>query len=298
MYIILYSIPRAARNLWTNWRASLNSVLIVASSLAVLGMIAVLYLNVVHISEFLLSNTTISLFLEPGLSSVERDSVMETVQKHPMVNRAALVTPEQGLMSFADKLGADRSLLADIEKDSLPYTIDFEVYLNYRKRIGEIAEQFGGLPGVEEVVYAERLIGKVKLFFDLTAAIGVFFSGLILISFCLIIANATRLSLYSRRQEIEILHLAGATRGFIRSGFLVEGMLLAVAGWGVALALVSFAYRLVIAGLTWNTFTMQLKELSVFFSWQTLAISLLLIVALGAASSQISVNRVLREIEP
>ena len=182
MYII-YSIPRAARNLWTNWHASLNSVLIVASSLAVLGMIAILYLNVVHISEVLLSNTTISLFLKPGLSAPERNQVLETVEMHPMVIRAALVTPEEGLNSFASKLGADRSFLADIEKDSLPYTVDFEVYLNYRKRIGDIAEQLGGLPGVEQAVYAERLIGKVKLFFDLTKGIGIFFSALILVSF-------------------------------------------------------------------------------------------------------------------
>jgi cell division transport system permease protein len=294
----MYNIPRAVRNLWKNWRASLNSVLIVASSLAVLGMIAILYLNVVHISEILLSNTTVSLFLKPGISAGERDSLLEKVQKHPMVNRAALVTPEQGLKSFASKLGADHSFLLDIGKSSLPHTIDFDVFLNYRKRIGDIAAQLGGLPGVEEAVYAERLIEKVKLFFDLTRGVGLFFSALILISFCLIIANSTRLSLHSRRQEIEILHLAGATRGFIRSGFLVEGVLVAVVGWVVAVGLVGFAFKLIVAGLTWNAFTMRLKDLSVFFSWQMLVGSLLVIMALGAVSSQLSVNRMLREIEP
>ena len=281
-----------------NWRASLNSVLIVASSLAVLGMIAILYMNVVHISQILLSNTTVSLFLKHGISAGERETLLENVQKHPMVNRAALVTPEQGLKSFVSKLGADRTFLIDIDKDILPYTIDFDVSLNYRERIGDIAAQLGGLPGVEEVVYAERLIDKVKLFFDLTRGVGLFFSALILISFCLIIANSTRLSLHSRGQEIEILHLAGATRGFIRSGFLVEGVLVAVVGWSVAVAMVGFAFKLIVAGLTWNAFTMRLKEMAIFFSWQMLAGSLLVVMVLGAVSSQLSVNRMLREIEP
>ena len=276
----------------------MNSVLIVASSLAVLGMISILYINVVHISEVLLSNTTVSLFLKPGLSSGEREGLLERVMKHPMVHNAVLVTPEEGIKAFAIKLGADHSLLLDIEKDELPYTIDFEVFLNYRKRIGDIAEQLGGLPGVEETVYAERMIEKVKLFFDLTKGVGLFFSALILVSFCLIIANSTRLSLHSRRQEVEILHLAGATRGFIRSGFLVEGVMVAVAGWVIALMLVGFAFQLIIAGLSWDAFTIRLKEISIFFSWQMLAVSLLVIMVLGAISSRLSVSRMLKEIEP
>ncbi len=297
MYLI-YSIPRAARNSWRNWRASLNSALIVASSLAVLGMISLLYINVVHISEILLSNTTVSLFLKPGLENPERAALLQRVQKHPMVKNAKLVTPREGLKSFAAKLGADQTLLNDMEADGLPYTIDFEVFLDYRRRIGDIADKLGNMSGVEETVYAERLIDKVKLFFDLTRGVGLFFSALILISFCLIVANSTRLSLHSRRQEIEILHLAGATRGFIRSAFVLEGMLLALVGWAIALALVRFAFQLIIAGLTWNTFTMRLKDLSLFFSWQTLAVSLLVIVVLGGVSSHLSVNRMLKDIEP
>ena len=297
MYLI-NSIPRAARNSWKNWRASLNSVLIVASSLSVLGMISLLYLNVVHVSEILLSNTTVSLFLQPSLENPERTALLERVQKHPMVKNAKLVTPREGLKSFAAKLGADQALLSDMETDGLPYTIDFEVFLDYRRRIGDIVDKLGKMNGVEETVYAERLIDKVKLFFDLTRGVGLFFSALILVSFCLIVSNSTRLSLHSRRQEIEILHLAGATRGFIRSAFVAEGMLLALAGWAIALVLVRFTYQLIIAGLTWNTFTMRLKEMSLFFSWQTLAVSLLVIMVLGGVSSHLSVNRMLKDVEP
>ena len=295
---LISGIPRAFRNLRKNWRASLNNILIVASSLAVLGMSALLYLNVLHISEIWLSNTTVSLFLRPGLADHERARPLKRVQEHPMVARAALVSPEEGLRSIAAKLGGNHDFLSRAEKGGLPYTIDFDVFVDYRKRIGTLAKSFGDMGGVEEVIYAERVIGKAKLFFDLTKGLGLFFGALILISFCLIIANATRLSLHSRRQEIEILHLAGATRGYIRAAFVVEGVLLAVIGWALALVLVRFAFTLLIAGLTWNELTMALKELAVFFSWRMLAGSLVLLAALGALSSNLSVNRVLKAIEP
>ncbi|MCZ6628272.1 MAG: permease-like cell division protein FtsX [SAR324 cluster bacterium] len=297
MYLIS-GIPRAIRNLRRNWHASLNSILIVASSLALLGMVGLLYVNVVHISEIWLSNTTVSLFLKPSLGERQRHLLLRRVQDHPLVARAVLVSPEEGLRSLAAKLGADNGFLTGAEKEGLPYTIDFEVFVDYRKRIGSLAESFDKFNGVEEVVYAERVLGKAKLFFDLTKGLGVFFAGMILISFCLIIANAARLSLYSRRQEIEILHLSGATRGYIRSAFVVEGVLLALIGWALALVLVWFAFQLVIAGLTWNDFTMVLKQLSVFFPWEVLVGALLVLVGLGALSSYLAVNRVLKAIEP
>lgn len=296
--VLIYGIPRGFRNLRKNWRSSVNSVLIVASSLAVLGMIALLYVNVVHVSRIWFSNTTVSLFLKDGISTVDRQRLLAKVRGHPLVKNVVLVSPARGLESLAAKLGADRNFLTKAEKDGLPYTIDFQVFLDHRGRIGAIAKNFGGLSGVAEVIYAERVMEKVKVFFDLTRGIGIFFGGLILISFCLIIANATRLSLHARRQEIEILHMAGATRAFIRGAFVVEGMLLALIGWLGALGLVWFCFKLLVAGLTWNAFTMTLKDLSIFFSFHTLGISLAVILALGGLSSHLSVNRLLRSIEP
>lgn len=291
-------IPRGFRNLWKNRRASFNSILIVASSLAVLGMIALLYLNVVHISQVWLSNTTVSLFLTEGLSAARRERILDEVRKNPIVRNAVAISPKSGLRALAAKLGANHNVLTDAELQGLPYTIDFEVLVDHRKKIGAIAKGFGRLAGVQEVVYAERVIDKVQLFFDLTKGLGIFFSTLILISFCFMIANATRLSLHSRRQEIEILHMAGATRGFIRSAFVIEGILIATIGWAVAIGLVWFSFRLLIAGLTWNEFTEALRDITIFFTPEMLGASLIVIAGLGAGSSHLSVTRVLRSIEP
>ncbi len=295
---LIYGIPRGFRNLRKNWRASLNSVLIVASSLAVLGMVALLYVNVIHLSQIWFSNTTVSLFLEDGLARQQRQRLLEKVKGNPLVKKAELISPKKGLESLAAKLGTDSNFLSNVEKEGIPYTIDFEIFVDHRSRLGKIARGFGKLPGVAEVVYAERLMDKVKLFFELTRAIGIFFGVLVLVSFCLIIANATRLSLQARRQEIEILHMAGAARAFIRSAFVVEGMLVALLGWLVATGLVWFAFELIVAGLSWDPFTTTLKTLAVFFPLRILAISLAVILVLGGLSSHLAVNRLLRSIEP
>jgi cell division transport system permease protein len=293
-----YGIPRALRGLRTNWQANANNVLILAASLAVLGMIVLLYLNVVHFSETWLSNTTVSLFLRQGLPEPQRQALLEQVRQHPLVKDARMVSPGDGLRDLADKLGADQSLLAGAGNEGLPYTIDFDLFVDYRDRVGTVAERFRGLPGVADVVYTEHLLEQVRLFFVMIKAIGAFFIGLILVSFYMIVSLATKLSLHARREEIEILSLVGATRRFICSAFIVEGMLIALAGSLLAAGIVWLCHQLLISGLSWNEVTAGIKEQAVFFPLQALGGALAAAAVLGAVSSYLAVSRMLRELQP
>jgi cell division transport system permease protein len=293
-----YGIPRALRGLRTNWRATANNILILAASLAVLGMIVLLHLNVVHFSETWLSNTSVSLFLRQGLEDGQRRALLEQVRRHPLVRSAELVSPAEGLRDLAEKLGADPALLAGAGADGLPYTIDFELLVDYRSRVGSVAERFRALPGVTDVVYTERLLEQVRLFFVMTKAIGGFFIGLILISFYLVVSHATKLSLYARREEIEILSLVGATRHFICSAFIVEGLLIALAGSALATGIVWLSHQVLISGLSFNEVTAVIKQQAVFFPLEALGTALGAAALLGALSSYLAVNRLLRDLQP
>jgi cell division transport system permease protein len=295
--LIRYGIPRARQSLLRNPWAALNSILILTASLAVMGMIGLLYLNVQHFAQLWLSNTSVSLFLRPELDDDGRAAILERVRQHPLVKSAALVTPQEGLRVLSERLGGDSSLLTGIDSAALPYSIDFDVVVDYRKRLGEIAHTFRNIPGVEEVIYTERVLEKIDLFFSLTQAVGIFFLALLAISFYLTVAHSTRLSLHSRRDELQILDLVGATRGVIRSAFVVEGVFIAAAGYALALAVVGVCYVLVARGLGFNALTHTLQGQTVFLPWPALAAAFLVTVGLAALSSRQSVNRMLRELE-
>jgi len=292
-----YGIPRALRHLRRHPAHAFNSALVIAAALSVLGMITLLYLNVQHVSRLWLSNTTLSLFLEPGIPARERAAVLDAVQRHPLVRTAREVTPQQGLNDLAEKLGTDHALLRDAA-GGLPYTIEAEVFLDQRDRLAEVARRLRRLSGVDDVVYAERVWEQVDLFFTLTRGVGLFFIGLILVAFYLIVSNAVRLSMYARREEIEILTLIGASRPYIRSAFVVEGVLVSLVGSLLALGIVWFCYELLLAGMTWSEWTMQLRRIAVFYPRELLAGAVLTAAALGGISSRISVNHLLARMEP
>lgn len=292
-----YGIPRGLRSLRTNWKANFNTILILSSSLAVLGMIVLLYLNLSHFSEIWFSNSKISLFLDAGIEQERRTALLDQVRGHEMVKKAEMVTPRQGLKELAKTLGANQNILAGAGVEGIPYTIDLEIRVGHQEQIGAVARSLAKLPGVEDVIYTERRLRNVRMFFTVLQGVGGFFIALILISLFLIVSHATKLSLHSRREEIEILSLVGATRGFIRSSLIVEGLLVSLAGGVVSVAMIWICYQFLRAGLSWKELTISIQGEAVFFRFENLLYALGAAGLLGAVSSYFAVNRLLKDME-
>jgi len=293
-----YGIPRALQNLRTNWRTAFYSTLIIAASFALLGIGVLLYANVMNLSRLWLSNTSLSLFLKPGTTAEQRAALLSRLREDPAVSRAAEVTPEEGLRLLADKLGTERSLMEGLDPGNLPYTIDFDLELEERANIGDIAARYRQAPGVEEVVYGERAVERVRAFFNVIRGVGLFLVALILLAFWFIVSNAAKLSLYSRRDEIEILAAVGATRRVIGSSFVVEGMLMAGTGFLAALAITFLCYEVLVAALSWSDSTRTLAGRTQFFPWQGLLFALLGTLSVAGLGSRVAVTRLLRAMEP
>jgi cell division transport system permease protein len=292
-----YGIPRALQSLRTEWRASLYSTLIIAAAFAILGIGVLLYLNVTHLSRLWLSNTSLSLFIAPATTPEQRQALLERVRGDPAARRVVMVSPEEGLRRLAHRLGTDPAVIQGVEAANLPYTIDFDLDVEERAHIREIAARYRQAQGVEEVVYAERELDKVRLFLRVVQGVGVFFVALTALAFWFIVSNSTKLSLYARREEIEILAAVGATRRVISSSFVVECVLLAGAGFLLAVAINGISYGLLVSALSWSEATQALRGRMVFFPPGALGVAGLATLALAGLGSHVSVRRLLRGIE-
>lgn len=293
-----YGWSRALANLRRTWHSALGTLLMLTAALAVLGMVGLLYVNVEHLGRLWLSNTTLSLFLKGGLDEAARQELLGQVKANPLVQRAQLVSPREGLQQLAERLGADHALMQGLDESALPYAIDIEVGVDYRKRLGEAARQFRTLPGVEDVVYSERLLEKVQAFFAAVEWVGAGFVALVTVAFCLIVAQGTRLSLYARREEVEILDLVGATGRLIRGAFVLEGVLIALGAWALALGLVAGAYAAIRQGIEASPLAPWVQGQTVFLPWFAWGGAGAAAVVLAALSAWLAVSRLLRELTP
>lgn len=291
-----YGWSRALASLRRSWRAALGTMVMLTAALAVLGMVGLLYVNVDHLGRIWLSNTTVSLFLKSDLDDASRQQLLGQVRASSLVQRAQLVSPKEGLQQLAERLGADHALMQGLDESALPWAIDLEVAVDYRKRLGEAARQFRAMAGVEDVVYSERLLDKVQAFFTAVAWLGAGFVTLGAAAFCLIVAQGTRLSLYARRDEVEILDLIGAPPRMIRGAFVFESVLIALGACCAGLGLVAGAYSIIRVTLDAGPLAPWMQGQTVFLPWYAWSVAIAAALALAGASANWAVRRLLREI--
>jgi len=293
-----YGWTRAWSNLRRTWRSALGTLIMLMATLSVMGMAGLLAVNVEHLGRLWLSNTAMSLFLKSELDDGARQSLLAQVRANPVVQQAQLISPKEGLQQLAERLGADHALMQGLDETALPYAIDVEVSVDYRKRLGDLARQFRALPGIDDVVYSERLLDKVQAFFDVVQWVGTAFVALVALAFCLIIAQATRLSLYARREEVEILDLVGATRGMVRSAFVLESVLISLGAWLAALGLVAGSFIAIRQVLNSSPLAPWVQGQTIFLPWLACAAVGGAAILLSALSAAWAVSRLLREITP
>ena len=218
---------RAAVNLW---RAPLPSLLAVITISLALFLAATLVASVSSARALLASwgaQPSVTAYLDRALSDAEARTLAETVRTQEHV-QVVHVTPAQALDRLRVQLGSLSSALDGLPGNPLPTTLEMTPPPGTDVR--GLAQRLGGLPGVREVDYGrewfDRLeaLGRALRQFGTAALVVVAFAAL------LVVANTIRLAVYARRDEIEIMKLVGATDGYVRAPFLIEGALQGLCG--------------------------------------------------------------------
>jgi len=217
-------------------------------------------------------------------------AVRNKLQANPLVERIRWVPKEQGLALMKRK---NPDLFArNVPLAGNPLPDAYEVIPKKGEYVSQIAASIGHPPGVQKVNYGEKTakrilkVAKVIESFFLVAAL------VLLAASTLLIANTIRLSIFSRRREIEVMKLVGATNWFVRGPFMLEGLLCGLVGSMAAVVLLLLGKELVlplILGHVNSTPDVQALEFG-FTALILLGAGLLL----GAAGSGLTLRRFLR----
>lgn len=235
-YGLLSFFAEALRGLRANSLVNLLAIGTITMAMLILGFFLLLFTNLQTAMNTVRDRLEISVYLRDGITGPERDYLGTRLRSEPGVTKVSYLSKEQALELFKKQLAGQDALLADLGENPLPES--FEVGVDLREdgaeRLALMAKRFAALPGVEDVSYgtegAKALSGLLAVLKYGGGAVAVLLS----VSIVFIISNAVRLALYSRREEIELMQWIGATRGFIRGPFLMEGMLAGVIGTSLA----------------------------------------------------------------
>lgn len=222
-----FYFSEALRSLSTNKATSLAAVVAMLVALLIVGITAVGFLKARAEGERIQQDAgVVKVFLQETVSEEEVNALTLALQRDPNVERVEFVSKDQALRRAKELFKDSPGVMENLPGNPFPASLD--ATLEDPTKMDQVAKAMAGQPGVDDVgtggEKAERAISVIQVGTGIFFAIGI---G-ILIAATVLVANTIRLSIYSRRREIEVMKLVGASNGFVRMPFMIEGFLCGV----------------------------------------------------------------------
>lgn len=263
---------------------SLLSITTIAFSLFAFGLYALVALNIRAALNTVEERVEIRAFIANGTPMARAASVATDVSNFPEVQHVALVTPDQALDRARKELGEFNDVF---ESDFLPASLDVKLRPGFRSpaSVRNVADRLKLYDFVDDVRYGEEWITQLYRLRNIAGIVGMGL-GIAFATVAIIIIGATiRMAMLSRAKEISVMQLVGATDGFIRRPFLIEGAAKGILGGTLALLMTWGAMQLVEHYLHFKT---------VFFDDRMAFIGIAVGMVIGLVGSALSVGRHLR----
>lgn len=288
-----YLLREAIANIRLNRTTSVVAVVTTGFTLACLGVFLLVYLNLRGMTASLAKEIKVIVYLEDNLTQVQVEDLRRELERQQAVAGLSYVSKDQALEEFQSQFPNESQLLEGLGENPLPAS--FLVTLAARFRAADFvhrwAEQFKSFPGVAEVEYSQDWVENLTaLLRNLEgAALSV---GLILsLASVTIIANTIRLTVNSRRHELHILQLVGATGVFIKLPYLVEGAILGGVGGVMGLAILEGGFEVFRLQMESTTKLLGTQAWLSYFPAHLMGILVLIGLLLGVLGSFVSVVR-------
>jgi cell division transport system permease protein len=220
---------------------TLLSVVAISLSLFVVGIFALTAFNIRRAIEQIEDRVEVVAYLRDGADPQRVEIARGEMLARPEVLEVRHVSKTEALAAAVQELEEFREVFMDLEVNPLPASFEVRLRPGFRDpaSVEDVAQRLMVYPFVEDVEFGREWVAKIAG--GATALIGGAFAAVAGI----IIATAVRISVFARREEISIMRLVGATNGFIRRPFLIEGLIAGLVGGMLAVALTYGAFYVV-----------------------------------------------------
>ncbi len=291
---IKYFVKEATKNVFSNGWMSIASVFTVVASLLVFGVFLILAINLNFMVGQVEQGYEIFVTVDENFTEEQTKHLGESLELLPNVSEVIFESKDQRLASLRQQWGEDGDLLDRYQNEENPLRNWYKVRCEDLTLSDQTTAAIKELSGVSRIISNGETINKLTSASDYISSISIWLMIALGIISVFIISNTIKLTVFSRRREINIMKYVGATDWFIRWPFIIEGMIIGMIGAMVSVLLVSLGYE----GLT--TLMTALNIAFVKFipfgniaSW-FIIVFILLGIALGALGSLISVRKHLK----
>ncbi len=283
-------VGEALRSITANLSTTIAATMTVLIGMFLLGLFIALGSWVVSWTDNVKREVLVKVFFEKDARPAEINAVRNRLVQMDEVKKVVYVSPDDALRRMKEKFP---ELTENLASNPLPPA--FEVTPKDAENVDAIAAKLDPAPaGVDKVDYAQKKTERVLKVARIIELVFLAASLILLVASIILIANTIRLSIFSRRREIEVMKLVGASNWFVRGPFMLEGLICGLAGALIAVVLLFLGRELALPAVFSDTIKDAGSDVR---AWSFPVIAGILVAAglvLGALGSGITLRRFLR----
>ncbi len=288
-----YFIGRSLSNIRQNIFVNVVTIGTITLALLIVSLFLLVFVNLENAAENWSERVQVTAYFDRELSPQEQTALRGRIAAIPGASRVSYVSRDEAFKRFKSRLRGQETLLEGVRPEVLPTS--FEISMKRASRDTQSVEAFvtalKRLPGIGEVQYGEEWVRRFNTFLNFMRLLGALLGSFLVVAVVFIVSNTIKLTIYARRDELEVMALVGATRFFIKAPFLVEGIIQGGAGALLAMGLLLALYEGFLHNtgnfLTFNPATAGLSFLPIEYVYAIVLAGL----ALGFVGSLTSLKR-------
>ena len=230
-----YLFKEGIRGIFKHGFMSFAAVCVTVACLLIVGVFSSLIYNLIQIVDDLNKTNEVIAYVDDSLGQDEAKNISTAFQDVEGIYDAKFVTREEAFEEFKKSYEQDASALSGFNAQDLPDR--YKIVLEEGMDLDTMIERIDAVPGISEVSAEKELAQGFATLQNILNIVSVAVILILLGVSLLIISNTVKIAMYDRKEEIAIMKMVGATNGFIRMPFVVEGFTLGILGAALAFGL-------------------------------------------------------------
>lgn len=225
---VKYVLSEVLVGLWRNVTMTVAMIITMAVSLTMLGASGLMYSQVNDMKDLYYENIEVSIFLATDASPEQRDGLQTKLESDPLVEEVVFVNKDEAYKRFQQMYQDAPDLVNAVKADQLPES--FRLKLVNPEQYKNIYDQYKDTEGVDEIVDQSRLLDKIFNILTAIQNIALAAAAVMAIAALLLVANTIQVAAYSKRREVAVMKLVGASNWFIQAPFVLEAVVAGLIG--------------------------------------------------------------------
>ena len=241
---IAYILKQGFKNIWRNLRFSLASIATMSACIFLFGLFLSLLMNFRYIVHSAEEGVAVIVYFEDGTKQEQIDQIGALIEKRPEVSKTEYISADEAWDEFKGVYleGEDEEIAEGFKENPLASSGRYNVYLKNVEDQADLVKYIEGLDGVRKVEHSKQAADTLSTFNKLIAYVSVAIILILLAVAFFLISNTITMGISIRQEEIGIMKLIGATDFFVRSPFVLEGILLGAIGAALPLGVLYVMY--------------------------------------------------------